>query len=183
MHESGDAPDELVTGWQKIRQGNKEDFADFYRLSASRLYAYGIKLVDDKELVKDSIHDLFIHLFQNRSSLPDADNPVFYLFNSLRNLLIDALRKSDRLVYISPEELPFHVCISWDQESDGETDESVREKFNTVIRLLSERQKEAIYLRFKTGMSYDDIARLMGINYQSVRNLIHRSIEKIRSHL
>lgn len=181
--ESGRKPEESSGRWEQVRQGDKEAFAELFKASSDRLYRYGTKLVNDQELVKDSIQELFIRLYQNRQNLPGMDNPIFYLFKLLRHILIDALRKNDKLVYLSPDELPFHVNIRWDENSDEDTDESIREQFNTVVGLLSERQKEAIYLRFKTGLSYDEIAQLLGINYQSARNLIHRSIEKIRSQM
>ncbi|MDR1201696.1 MAG: sigma-70 family RNA polymerase sigma factor [Tannerellaceae bacterium] len=183
MRESGGKPDELSVIWKNVKQGNKKDFAVLFELSSDRLYCYGIKFVNDKELVKDSIQELFIRLYQNHHKLPDVDNPIFYLFKSLKNIMIDAIRERDKLICLSLEELPFHVKISWDQEADNETDESVKEKFDMVISLLSDRQKEAIYLRFEANMSYEEIAQLLSINYQSARNLVHRSIEKIRSQM
>ncbi|MDR1259220.1 MAG: sigma-70 family RNA polymerase sigma factor [Tannerellaceae bacterium] len=183
IRESDGKSDDLSVAWKNIKQGDKKDFAALFESGSDRLYCYGIKLVNDKELVKDSIQELFIRLYQNRHKLPEVDNPIFYLFKSLRNIMIDAIREKDKLNCLSLEELPFNVRISWDDEADFGADDSVKEKFDMVIRLLSDRQKEAIYLRFEANMSYDEIARLLSINYQSARNLIHRSIEKIRSQM
>ena len=45
---------------------------------------------------------------------------------------------------------------------------------------LSPRQREIINLYYIEERKYDDICRIMGINYQSVRNLMHRSISRLR---
>jgi RNA polymerase sigma-70 factor (ECF subfamily) len=45
---------------------------------------------------------------------------------------------------------------------------------------LTERQKEAIYLRYNRGLEYEEISFLLNLNYQSSRALIHRAIEKLR---
>ena len=45
---------------------------------------------------------------------------------------------------------------------------------------LSDRQREAIYLRYVSGLSYEELSEVLQLNYQSARNLIHRGIEKLR---
>ena len=42
------------------------------------------------------------------------------------------------------------------------------------------RQKEIIYLRFVHEMSFEEISEIMEINIQSARNLLTRSMEKLR---
>jgi RNA polymerase sigma factor (sigma-70 family) len=105
----------------------------------------------------------------------------FFLFRALKNKLIDHLRKSEQLVFVSPLELQFSADYYFDPENDDSgNDADVMEKFESVLNSLNARQKEAIYLRYQMGMSYDEIAKLLNINNQSVRNLVHRSITKIR---
>jgi RNA polymerase sigma factor (sigma-70 family) len=172
-----------ITIWNQFRQGEKEAYAALFKRTSDRLYRYGIKFTNDQELVKDCIQDLFIKLYQNRADLPEKENVMFYLFTVLKNILIDSLRKNKKIVYISPQELSFHTEFILELEDDNEADEETRERFEQVIGLLSGRQKEAIYLRYQLEMSYEEISKLLGINYQSTRNLIHRAIEKIRSEM
>ena len=47
---------------------------------------------------------------------------------------------------------------------------------------LSPRQRQIITLYYIEERKYDDICRIMGINYQSVRNLMHRSISRLREY-
>jgi len=169
--------------WDKFRQGDKEAFTCLFDRMSDRLYRYGTKFTLDEELVKDSIQDLFIKLLQNRDNLPQVTNPDFYMFRSLKNMLIDAIQQKEKVIYFSVEELPFHVKFIYEQDEKNERDEEITEKFEKVVSLLSERQKEAIYLKYQHGMSYEEISQLLGINYQSARNLIHRSIERIRSEI
>ncbi|MDR3268202.1 MAG: sigma-70 family RNA polymerase sigma factor [Tannerella sp.] len=167
--------------WNQFRNGDKEAFSTLFKSTSDRLYRYGMKFTDDDELVKDCIQDLFLKLYRHRTELPEIEHALFYLFKMLKNILIDALRHRERFVYLPPQELPFHVEFVLERDDDTEADEEIRERFEQVIALLSERQKEAIYLRYQAEMSYEEISQLLGINYQSARNLIHRAIEKIRS--
>ena len=49
-----------------------------------------------------------------------------------------------------------------------------------MLKGLTGRQKEIIYLRFIHEMSFDEISEIMEINIQSARNLLARSMEKLR---
>ena len=40
---------------------------------------------------------------------------------------------------------------------------------------LSPRQKEAIYLKFVSELSYEELAKVMQLNYQSARNLVSQT--------
>ena len=55
-----------------------------------------------------------------------------------------------------------------------------QQKITQALNQLSKRQKEAIYLKFYTEMDYQQIAEIMQLNYQSVRNLVHASLKKLR---
>jgi DNA-directed RNA polymerase specialized sigma24 family protein len=45
---------------------------------------------------------------------------------------------------------------------------------------LSSRQQEILYLKFHSEMDYDQIIEIMGLNYQSARNLVTRALEALR---
>ncbi|HEY5590888.1 MAG TPA: sigma-70 family RNA polymerase sigma factor, partial [Paludibacter sp.] len=52
---------------------------------------------------------------------------------------------------------------------------------NKMLDQLSPRQRKAIVLYYIEEKKYEDICAIMEMNYQSVRNLIHRGILKLRS--
>ena len=45
---------------------------------------------------------------------------------------------------------------------------------------MTPRQQQIIHLHYIEQRDYSDICKIMGINYQSVRNLMHRSISRLR---
>ena len=49
-----------------------------------------------------------------------------------------------------------------------------------LLEKLPKRQHEAIYLRFYHNFSYEIIASMMNMNYQSVLNLMQRALKSIR---
>ena len=50
-----------------------------------------------------------------------------------------------------------------------------------LLAQLSPRQREALILYYIEERKYEDICQIMNMNYQSVRNLMHRGLTKLRS--
>ncbi len=71
--------------WNTFRQGDREAFQRIYELHARELVSYGYRITSNVQLIEDSLHDLFIELWQSRENLSETDSIKFYLFRSLRN--------------------------------------------------------------------------------------------------
>lgn len=167
--------------WESCLTGDKEAFKEIYCRFYSLLYNYGSKLISDKDLVKDCIQDIFIKLIQNYPSLSPTPNVKGYLIKALRNKLYDALEKekpTDDItlyeeVFITDELFPL---LSFD---DSEADDRAR-RLMQVFSLLSSHQQEIIYLYYVNELKHEEIAEIMGINYQSSKNLLFRSLSSLK---
>lgn len=76
------------------------------------------------------------------------------------------------------------ISTPTDVEDDYMEEEQRKNEFSLVRRLLdqlSPRQREALTLYYIEEKKYEDICEIMNMNYQSVRNLMHRGLTKLRS--
>lgn len=164
-----------------FQAGDKNAFSQLYDLHVNILFQYGCRLTTDKELLRDCIHDIFVKLYTKRNELA-IENLKSYLFISLKNRLCDELRKRMSMSDTAVEELDVPAT------SDVEGSYLLHEKqqvntrlVNHLLEQLSPRQREALTLYYIEERKYEDICQLMDLNYQSVRNLMHRGIAKLRS--
>ena len=179
MEQTNNSTDTLLASFQA---GNMAAFSQLYNLHINVLFNYGLKLTIDKELLKDCIHDIFVKLYTKKDELGTIDNLRSYLFISLKNKLCDELR---RRMYMS-DTVVEEVSLSTptDVEDDYMEEEQRKNEFSLVRRLLdqlSPRQREALTLYYIEEKKYEDICEIMNMNYQSVRNLMHRGLTKLRS--
>lgn len=167
--------------WELCLTGDKEAFKEIYCRFYSLLYNYGSKLVTDKDLVKDCIQDIFIKMIQNYPSLSPTPNVKGYLIKALRNKLYDTLEKEKPTDDIAQYEEIFMTdelfpLLSFD---DSETDSRTRLLMEAFSQ-LSPHQQEIIYLYYVNELKHEQIAEVMGINYQSSKNLLYRSLSCLR---
>lgn len=168
--------------WNAFKEGSREAFASIYNLYIEDLLSYGYRVTSSRQLIKDSIQDLFLHLWLHRENLSETDSIKFYLFRSLRNRIIRNIGKSGVL----PQEAE---CILENISEDfsfehalmaHETEILQIDRLQKAIGKLSKRQQEVIQLRYHNDFTLEEIEKLMELNNQSVRNLLHRAISQLR---
>ena len=179
MEQTNNSTDTLLASFQA---GNMAAFSQLYDLHINILFNYGLKLTIDKELLKDCIHDIFVKLYTKKDELGTIDNLKSYLFISLKNKLCDELRKRMYMSDTAIEDV--NAVAPTDVEDDYMEEEQRKNEFSLVKSLLdqlSPRQREALTLYYIEEKKYEDICEIMNMNYQSVRNLMHRGLTKLRS--
>ena len=179
MEQTNHSTDTLLASFQA---GNMAAFSQLYNLHINVLFNYGLKLTIDKGLLKDCIHDIFVKLYTKKDELGTIDNLRSYLFISLKNKLCDELRRRMYMSDTAVEEVS--ISTPTDVEDDYMEEEQRKNEFSLVRRLLdqlSPRQREALTLYYIEEKKYEDICEIMNMNYQSVRNLMHRGLTKLRS--
>ncbi len=163
-------------------KNSKESLSDVYEEQVATLYSYGCKFTSDRELVKDCIHDVFVKLYE-KEDISSIRNMKFYLLRAFKNKLLDELA---RIQPQNIDEAPFSYLLEVSDEDQWiENDEMRRLKtyIENAFETLTERQREAVYLYYMEELSYDEISQLLGMNYQSVRNVVHRALVKLREKL
>lgn len=165
-----------------FQSGDPSAFSKLYDLHVDMLYHYGSKLTPDRELLKDCIQDVFIKIYSKRTELGNINNFKSYLLISLKNKLCDEVRKRVNVSDVAVEELnPIPAdCLDdcyINREKEYLKDSYVRELLNQ----LPPRQREALHLYYLEEKKYEDICEIMKMNYQSVRNLMHRALSKLRT--
>jgi RNA polymerase sigma factor (sigma-70 family) len=162
--------------------GNTTAFTRLYSMHVNMLYNYGCRLTTDMELLKDCIQDVFIKIYNKQTELDSVLNFKSYLYISLKNKLCDESRKRIHLSGVAVEELD---VVSGDSvEKDYIANENITHTHSFITRMLdklSPRQRQAIEMYYIEEQKYEDICVSLNMNYQSVRNLIHRGMTKMRA--
>ena len=168
--------------WSAFRGGDAQALATLFDAYYGALYQYGLKLTGDAELVKDCIQNLFQKLWRRREGLRAVLVVKAYLFKALRRHLGDETKLLRQHRYLLPAYTDsFEVTYSHEEfliAQQGDAEQSAR--LLTALNQLSKRQREALYLKFFDGFSYERIAEVMTLNTQSVRNLIFNALQTLR---
>lgn len=168
--------------WRQFIEGSNQAFYLLYDRYADMLYRYGIHFSDDKDFVKDCIHDLFLDLYKYRKKLSETTNVQFYLFRSLRRIIH---KESVRVLpFVRNErnytanEMP--VFSHEDNLIAIETKAEEYKALNAAMKKLTDRQREGLSLKFEHDHTYSEIAEIMGISVESARSNIYLALKQLR---
>lgn len=168
--------------WDEFRAGSLQAFTELYNTHVRALYGYGRKFTADTDMLEDCIQDLFIDLWKKRENLGFTNSVKFYLFVALRNRIIRQKQSaSKRAAEAFPAEYEFEIALS--PETALINDQTWLEQkryLEQAISKLTRRQKEAVYLKFFEGLSYEETASIMNLELRSVYNLISKAVEALR---
>jgi RNA polymerase sigma factor (sigma-70 family) len=170
--------------WEQLLDGNICSLEEVMQFYFRTLFCYGSKFTTDKELVKDSIQELFIGIWERRSYLSRIVNLKAYLFSSLRRLILKR-KLSDRysVVPFNEEEInnfDFELSIE-ENLIESEQAKIKAQKVLQWVSILPRRQKEIIYLKFFHNLNRDEIAEILHINSQTVSNHLQMAFKSMRS--
>lgn len=167
--------------WDKFRAGDKEAFGKIALHYYQLLYNYGLNLNNNEDFVSDCIQELFLELWERRAFLSKTDFVKTYLLRALRNKIF---KESIRLRrFKRPQDVQFAAGADISIESQivlNEEETAQIKQLSAVLQTLTTRQQEIVYLRFYQGLEFDEISGIMGLTRQSVANLLHRTLKKLK---
>jgi RNA polymerase sigma factor (sigma-70 family) len=165
-----------------IAEGNQEALGMIYFSHYDLLYNFGLKYTSDKQIIEDAIQDIFSYFLRIGSKMPPVKNLRAFLLQSFRNRLLFDLKRRNRLNtrdQFKEKSIPGHepeVHKVFEQEWCNNLGKTIAK----CMELLSKKQKEAIFLRFQSELSYDEIAVILGITVDSCYKLVYRSLKELR---
>lgn len=168
--------------WGQFRAGSQEAYAVIYQRYFFYLLDYGKKVCSDRELVRDTIQDLFIELWNSRARLSDTSSIKFYLSNALKYKLYRALSKDSHPC--SDHEATV-VELPWEAyQIQEEVSQAQRKRIHqALLRLLTARQREVVELKFYQEFTPDEIAATMQISKEAVYNTLSKAMKVLRQNL
>jgi RNA polymerase sigma factor (sigma-70 family) len=164
---------------QSVQEGDMQ-FIALYKFYYQDLYAYGVSLGFNTEDVKDAIQEVYLKLYFNERLCID-EKKIKFLLRSVRNQLIDWERTKKDTSSIEEEERSFKLSVSVEESFiSDEEDLLLKKRVNRILDLLTDHQREIVYLHFIEEMPYEEIAVMLDMKIQTVRGQVFKAMEKLR---
>lgn len=171
--------------WRAFKKGSREAFECIYREHIRDLLNYGYKVTTDRRIIEDSIQDLFVELWNGRETVSETTSVRFYLFKALRYKIVRNLKSGGVFLL---DELT-EDCESMTESSYEhdlialEVQSAQAANLRDLISTLPARQREAINLRYYHNFTNEEIAHIMGVNYQSACKFIYTGLKNLKRNL
>lgn len=165
-----------------MRHDDQQAFAMLYKRYSGALYAHAYNFIHDREESKDVLQKVFAKIWDIRSQIPLNINISAYLYQTVKNALINHIARSkvaDRYV---------DSLASFASSYVADTDHSIREKqlqeiIQYEIAQLPTKMREIFELSRTQYLSHRQIAEKLGISEKTVKNQITNALKLLRAKL
>ena len=155
----------------------KQDFKKLYEDHYANLCRYGRKYIREMEKVEDIVHEVFINLWDKRTTI-DTSKPVkSYLYRSVGNRCLNYIRDHKKFA-VDSEMLEFRADSSG-SDSLMETVE-LESKINGLIESLPDRCREVFKLNRFEELKYKEIAVELNISIKTVEAQMSKALKTLR---
>ena len=81
---------------RSLRSGRESAYDKLFRDYYRPLSVFAVKYVTDLDLAREIVQNLFVHLYENRSSLVITTSLESYLYQSIRNRCLNQAKKDSK---------------------------------------------------------------------------------------
>lgn len=163
--------------WILLKEKDEHALAWLYETYGKLLHNYGYRLVGDKELVKDTVQDLFVQLWNTAEKLPAVNSPKAYLIVAVRREL---LKRITRQRQFSDQFAEYPESSVEEQYIEVQTNEMISKGLADFVEKLPSRQREIIFLKYYSALSTEQIATVMELTPASVYKLAYKAIDNLK---
>lgn len=142
------------------------------------LIRYALTIIDDLDQARDIAQDVFIKLSQNLKTL-DHSKLAPWLFTVCKNRALDHRRKHQRIIPMDTALLDQHSSHTPAPSASLEANELSQQLLQWMSE-LPEKQREAVRLKFQSGLNYKEISDILHTSTGNVGTLIHLGITHLR---
>ena len=158
---------------ERAAGGDGESFTELCRRYYTAMVAIGHAIIGDRHLAEDAAQQAFAKAALNLPKLRQADQFGGWLAAICRNEARDLTRaRRDVPTEAAPMTRPAEA-------ERYEASEAVR----AGLKRLSAEAREAVFLRFYDGLSYEQMSAVLGISEQAINGRLRRAKRKLAEYL
>ncbi len=169
-----------------LRRGKEEAFAYVFRMYYSPLLNYAGRILKDVEAANDVVQECFCRLYERRRELRKELQVRPYLYKSVYNACMDAIKHQKvESNYINQELLDFYFSkvVETPEAEQALLDEDLKGAIQAAINKLPERCREIFVLSKVDGLSNKQIAEQLNISMKTVEVQMTTAFVRLRKEL
>jgi RNA polymerase sigma-70 factor, ECF subfamily len=170
---------ELIEACQR---GDPEAFRALFEKHKDMVYSVALRYCGDAAIAQDIAQDTFLKLFSTIAGFRGQSTFDAWLYRMVVNSCFDQKRKARRLTPLLDE-----VLAALQTPDVSVLDEVLRAEISTrvkdVVESLAPDQRMVIVLRYTQGLSYDEIAEVLGCASGTVASRLNRAHKVLQRRL
>lgn len=153
---------------------------NLYETLASGAVAYATSIVRRRCEAEEIVQEAFCKLLSGGQAASSRERNKALLYRIVRNLCFDRVRENQRRSFCHVE---VEQLVDWRNSADDRQLEQLEAAVNEVLANMQTEWSEALHLKVRGGLSYDEIANVLNASHPQVRTWIYRARKQLKAEL
>ena len=166
----------------RAASGDMEAFEAIYRIASGYVYTVAVKVTGSREDAEEVTQDVFLSIHKNLSKFQFRSSIKTWIYRITTNKAINAYRKraKDRgkKITFNDEVNLGEVNVAAPSALGNEDNKKL---VNSMLESLPPEQRACVVLKDIEGLKYEEIAKALKVNINTVRSRLKRAREKLIS--
>ncbi|MEM9379315.1 MAG: sigma-70 family RNA polymerase sigma factor [Planctomycetota bacterium] len=157
----------------RAQVGEPEAYGRLVEMHGARLRYYVRRLVRDPDEVEDVVQDTWLAVVRRIATLDDPASFRAWMYRIARNLVTTGLRRRRALRSLDDPDHADGAPAAPEGDDELEVEAFDAQDVHRALERLPLPQRETLALRFVDGLTYDEIAAVVGRSVGTVRSRLH----------
>ncbi len=166
---------------------NMDDYQKLLSEYLDPIYRFVFGMVLDKDNADDIVQEVFIKVWNKRSSLRKDQSPKAYIYQIARNATVDFFRKKRVEVFSSfdQDETVFEDTLESEELQPDEEFEKAEtvEEVRKLLEQLPPKYREVVVLHVHQEQTFQEISDLTGVPMNTVKSVYRRALKMMHQKL
>jgi RNA polymerase sigma-70 factor (ECF subfamily) len=154
-------------------------FSELLTSHEKEIYRFAYRMTGNAEDASDLLQDTFLRAFKAFPRLPVDANHRAWLYRIAHHQALNLFR-SRRIRRTEPLDQARELHDSNGSPESLEETRRVARRLGEILRALSVRQRSALLLKKYEGLSYGEVAAVLGSTEENARAHVYQAMKKIR---
>jgi RNA polymerase sigma-70 factor (ECF subfamily) len=176
----------MIVQRARLNRSEREQFEREALPHIDRLYGYALRFADDRSQAEDWVQEAYLKAFRGWHSYQPGTNIRAWLLTILRNTIISDRRRKRRVEPVDFAEAERFSLYEQLRETDPEGeffDGLVSNHVVDALARLPEKLREVVVLSDLEGLSYAEVAEVLGVPLGTVKSRLFRGRRVLQAEL
>lgn len=165
-----------------LKKGSHTAFTEIYNRYYTLLFVHAYKKLNDEDLIRDFLHDVFTNLWYKREQEFNATNLPGYLYTAVRNKILDYFGHQNTVTKY------LNSLNDFSKSTYASTDYLVRENelqatIQKEIQALPKKMRAVFELNVNENLNYREISEKLNISENNVAKHVNGAKKILRTKL
>ncbi|HET7521043.1 MAG TPA: sigma-70 family RNA polymerase sigma factor [Candidatus Limnocylindria bacterium] len=183
MTDTAQPPDDALLA-ERLRSGDREALGELYDRYASVAMAVAVRVVTDRELAEDLVHDAYVAVWQKIDRFDASRGSLrAWLLTIVRNRAIDRLRGTRPSIEVGEADEQSLLRTGPNPTWEAALQQRSASELRHALESLPQEQRQAVELAYFGGRTYREIAQLTGVPQGTANGRLRLALAKLRDSL